>query len=39
MNLLRRDARTVARLPDGEETLKTLNATATQFGVSAGWRW
>lgn len=39
MNLLRRDARTVARLPDGEEALKTLNSTATQFGVSAGWRW
>jgi len=39
MNILRRDARTVARLPDGEETLKTLRSTSTQYGVSAGWSW
>ena len=39
MNLLRRDARTVARLPDGEEALKTLRSTSSQFGVSAGWKW
>jgi outer membrane receptor protein involved in Fe transport len=39
MNLLRRDARTVARLPDGEEVIKTLRSTSSQFGVSAGWRW
>lgn len=38
-NLLRRDARTVSRLPDGEETLRTLRSTSSQYGISAGWSW
>lgn len=38
-NLLRRDARTVSRLPGGEETVKSSRSTSSQYGVSLGWSW